>query len=224
MRDVERKARAPGPELTHLLELGKRLYRQQRHDKNKLYSVHAPEVECISKGKAHKRYEFGNKVAVAATSKGGWLLAAKACHGNPYDGHTLKATMEQVDRVIGRIPEHVYVDMAYRGHDYEGEAEIHVDKRRRGRIAKSVWRWMKRRAGVEPSIAHLKEHKRMDRNRLKGTVGDAINALLSAAGMNLSKIIKALRVLLSLLALLHTGLKRARPADSTTRSSWSVAA
>ena len=133
--------------------------------------------------------------ALAATSRGGWLLAAKACHGNPYDGHTLKETMEQVDRVIGRIPEHVYVDMGYRGHDYQGEAEIHMDKRRRGRIAKSVWRWMKRRAGVEPSIAHLKAHKRMDRNRLKGTVGDAINALLSAAGMNLSKIIKALRAL-----------------------------
>ena len=224
MRDVERKAITPSHELTHLLELGTRLYRQQRHDKNKLYSVHAPEVECISKGKAHKRYEFGNKVAVAATSKGGWLLAAKACHGNPYDGHTLKETMEQVDRVIGRIPEHVYVDMVYRGHDYEGEAEIHVDKRKRGRIAKSVWRWMKRRAGVEPSIAHLKDHKRMDRNRLKGKVGDAINALLSAAGMNLSKIIKALRALLSLLALLHTWLRPTRPADSTTRSSWRIAA
>ena len=167
---------------------------------------------------------FGNKVAVAATSKGGWLLAAKACHGNPYDGHTLKETMGQLGRVVGSMPEHVYVDMGYRGHDYEGEAEIHVDKRRRGRIAKSVWRWMKRRAGVEPSIAHLKDHKRMDRNRLKGTVGDAINALLSAAGMNLSKIIKALRALLSLLALLHTWLRPRREDDPTTRSSWSVAA
>ena len=83
---------------------------------------------------------------------------------------------------------------------------------------------MKRRAAVEPSIAHVKEHKRMDRNRLKGTTGDAINALLSAAGMNLSKIIKVLRALLSLLVLLHTWLTSAREDDSTTRSSWRVAA
>ena len=76
-------------ELELELEISKRIYDQKRKDKNKIYSVHAPEVECIAKGKAHKKYEFGCKVSVAVTSKGGWFIGAKAFHGNPYDGHTL---------------------------------------------------------------------------------------------------------------------------------------
>ena len=109
-----------------LLALAKRLHRQRRHDKGKLYSVHAPEVECISKGKAHKRYEFGCKVALAVTSKGGWVLAARSLEGNPYDGHTLRGTMDRIVATSGTEPEHAYCDMNYRGHDYEGECEIHV--------------------------------------------------------------------------------------------------
>ena len=79
-----------------------------------------PEVECVSKGKAHKRYEFGCKVSVAATSKGGWFVGAKAIHGNPYNGHTLSDDMEQIERIT-RNPAHAFVDMGYRGHDYQGE-------------------------------------------------------------------------------------------------------
>lgn len=131
IRDIERKCSNPSPELTQLLNISTRIYKQQRHDSNKVYSVHASEVECISKGKAHKRYEFGCKVSVAATSKGGWFVGAKAIHGNPYDGHTLSTTLEQVER-IARPPEHAFVDMGYRGHGYDGDIEIHVDKRRRG--------------------------------------------------------------------------------------------
>ena len=146
-------------------------------------------MACISKGKAHKRYEFGCKLSVAATSRGGWFVGAKALHGNPYDGHTLKDAIKQVER-IARPPEHVFVDMGYRGHGYTGEVEVHVDKRRRGRTAKSLWRWMKRRAAVEPGIGHLKQEHRMDRNRLKGTLGDRVNAILSAAGMNFHKLVR----------------------------------
>jgi IS5 family transposase len=189
LRDIERNCPKPDRQLQSLIDIGTRIYHQKQKDKNKVYSVHAPEVECISKGKAHKRYEFGCKVSVAATSKGGWFLGAMAVHGNPYDGHTLKEALRQVKRVI-REPEHAFVDMGYRGHNYRGDTEVHVDKRRRGRTAKSLWRWMKRRAAIEPGIGHLKREHRMDRNRLKGVEGDRINAILSAAGMNFWKLLK----------------------------------
>lgn len=108
IRDIERKLPDPGEDLRGLLALARRLYGQKRHDKGKLYSVHAPEVECISKGKAHKRYEFGCKVSLAVSSKGGWVLAAQALEGNPYDGHTLRSTLDQLLAVSGVEPEHVY--------------------------------------------------------------------------------------------------------------------
>lgn len=199
IRDLERKLPDPGEETGDLLALARRLHVQERHDKGKLYSVHAPEVECISKGKAHKRYEFGCKVALAVSSKGGWVLAARALEGNPYDGHTLQSTMDRIVATSGIEPEHVYCDMSYRGHDYEGECEIHVGRRRRGSIPKTLWRWMKRRAAIEPSIGHLKEERRMERCRLNGAEGDKINAVLSAAGMNFSKLLAALGVLWSFL-------------------------
>ena len=199
IRDIERKLPDPGEETGDLLALARRLHVQERHDKGKLYSVHAPEVECISKGKAHKRYEFGCKVALAVSSKGGWVLAARSLEGNPYDGHTLQSTMDRIVTTSGIEPEHVYCDMSYRGHDYEGQCEIHVGRRRRGSIPKTLWRWMKRRAAIEPSIGHLKEHRRMERCRLKGAEGDKINAVLSAAGMNFSKLLAALGALWSFL-------------------------
>ena len=189
IRDIRRKCPAPDFELSCLLEISDRIFTQRQNDKNKVYSVHEPHVECISKGKAHKRYEFGCKVSVAATSRGGWFVGAKAIHGNPYDGHTLSDAIKQVNRLT-REPEHVFVDRGYRGHDYEGEIPVHVDKIRRGRTARSLWRWMKRRAAVEPGIGHLKHEHRMDRNRLKGRQGDRVNAILSAAGMNFSKLLK----------------------------------
>ena len=189
IRDIEKNCHQSDHELNSLLNISTHIYNQQRNDKNKIYSVHAPEVECISKGKAHKRYEFGCKVSVAATSKGGWFLGALAVHGNPYDGHILSSTLAQVER-IGKPPAQAFVDMGYRGHDYKGDIEVHVDKRRRGHIAKSLWRWMKRRAAIEPGIGHLKREHRMDRNRLKGKEGDRINAIMSAAGMNFAKLLK----------------------------------
>lgn len=200
IRDIERKLPDPGEEMGDLLALAKRLYRQKRRDKGKLHGVHAPEVECISKGKAHKHYEFGCKVALAITSKGGWVLATRALEGNPYDGHTFQSTMDRIVATTGAEPEHVYCDMGYRGHGYEGECEVHVGRGRRGQVAKSLWRWMRRRAAMEPSIGHLKEDRRMERCRLKGTAGDKVNAVLSAAAMTFSKLLAALGALLSFLA------------------------
>jgi len=189
IRDIERKCLLPDPQLQSMLDIGTGILKQKRHDKNKVYSVHEPQVECISKGKAHKRYEFGCKVSVAATSRGGWVVGAMAVHDNPYDGHTLKDALDQVQRVAA-LPEHAFVDMGYRGHGYSGEVKVHVDKRRRGRTARSLWRWMKRRAAIEAGIGHLKREHRMDRNRLKGIEGDRLNALLSASGMNFHKLLR----------------------------------
>lgn len=204
-REIERQVTSPSEKLAKLLATAQRIYAQQRHDKNKVYSVHEPGVECIAKGKTGKPYEFGNKVGVAVTSRGGWLVGAKSFTANPYDGHTLDAQMEQVESMIGDRVREAHVDMGYRGHDYQGHATVHVDKRRRGRTPQRLWRWMKRRAAVEPTIGHLKNEHRLERNRLRGTYGDAINAMLSAAAMNFHKLLGAfwlyfLRVLLGLRA------------------------
>jgi len=190
-REIERQVTKPSDKLVELLETAHRIYAQQRQDKNKIYSVHEPKVECIAKGKAGKQYEFGNKVSVAVTSRGGWFVGAKSFAGNPYDGHTLDAQMKQVDNLIGHKVSQVHVDMGYRGHNYEGAVPVHVDKRRRGGTPPALWRWMKRRAAVEPGIGHLKNEHRLERNRLKGVAGDTINAILSAAAMNFHKLLGA---------------------------------
>ncbi|MCG8634811.1 MAG: IS5 family transposase, partial [Desulfobacterales bacterium] len=161
IRDIQRKYQNPDEEIAALLNVPSRIWSQKKKDKNKVYSVHEPHVECISKGKAHKRYEFGCKVSVATTSRGCWFVGALAMHGNPYDGHTLSRTLDQVE-LVAKKPNRVFVDRGYRGHGYKGNIEVHVDKVRRGRTPKSLWRWMKRRAAVEPSIGHLKQEHRMD--------------------------------------------------------------
>ena len=130
-------------------------------------------------------------------SKGGRFVGAMALHGNPYCGHTLKRALDQVER-IARQPDHAFVDLGYRGHGYQGGIEVHLAKRCRGRTARSLWRWMKRRAAIEPVIGHLKQEHRMDRNRLQGAEGDRIIAILCAAAMNLLKPLKHPAVLLRL--------------------------
>ena len=205
LREIDRQAVEPSRKLSRLLETARRIHSQLRHDKNKVYSVHEPEVECIAKGKAGKPYEFGNKVSVAVSSRGGWFVGAKSFTGNPYDGHTLAEQMKQVDHLIGNTVREVHVDMGYRGHDYVGNATIHVDKRQRGRTPKALWKKMKRRAAVEPSIGHLKNEHRLERNRLKGIAGDAINAILSAAAMNFQKLLSTCgrKLVAEISAILH---------------------
>jgi transposase, IS5 family len=207
VREIERQLETPSNKLAKLLQTAHRIHAQQMHDKNKIYSVHEPEVECIAKGKAGKKYEFGNKVSVAVSSRGGWFVGAKSFTGNPYDGHTLAGQMKQVDNLIGNMVSQVHVDMGYRGHDYDGPVTVHVDKRRRGRTPQALWRWMKRRAAVEPNIGHLKSEHRLERNRLKGVEGNAINAVLSAAAMNFHKLLGAFwRILLFCLLGIRGGL------------------
>ena len=191
-RDIERKISEPDDELKRLLALAHRLLLQQRKDKNKLYSVHAPEVECISKGKAHKRYEFGCKVSMVTSAKSNWILGINAMHGNPYDGHTLKDALAQAQRLVGWQPKQATADLAYRGHNYQGTTEIQiVNYRTMKSRTRTVRKWLKRRAAIEPVFGHLKSDNRMQRNRLKGREGDKINALLSACGFNFRKLLRA---------------------------------
>lgn len=191
-RDLKRRIAHPDEEIAYWFEMSERLLSQQKDSKNKLYSIHAPEVECISKGKAHKRYEFGCKVGLVTSSRGNWILGASAFHGNPYDGHTLQESLDQVEKLTGWKCGCANVDMGYRGHNYSGPTEIRIiDYRKMKKVTRWVRRWMKRRAAIEPINGHLKSDNRMSRNYLKGKRGDQINALLSACGFNLRKLLKA---------------------------------
>ena len=157
--------------------------------------MHAPEVACIAKGKARTPYEFGAKVGIATTNREGLVLAARAFEGNPYDGHTLNDTISQAEKVCGTKAERVYVDRGYRGHDYEGDAKVMISGQKRGLTAQ-MKRELKRRSAIEATIGHMKTDGRLDRNFLNGKNGDAINALLAAAGHNLRLILNALIILL----------------------------
>ena len=192
IRDIQRKVDRPDETLATLLARAERLRAQQRGDTNKLYSLHEPETCCISKGKARKRYEFGQKVAVATTNRGNWFVAAELMAGNPYDGHTLAATLDAVEGHTGVAVSAAYVDKGYRGHDYQGEAAVHIAGFPGKRLTRTQKRRRKRRAAVEPKIGHAKSDHRMGRCFLKGLAGDAINVTLAAAGANLLKLLRLL--------------------------------
>lgn len=189
-RDILRKTNDFDDELKELMSMADRLLKQKKDDKNKLYSIHAPEVECISKGKVHKRYEFGCKVGMATTSRDNWIVAIHAVHGNPYDGHTLPDSLERVKEYTGWSAKEAHVDLGYRGHLYQGETLVNiVDFRHIKRATRAVRKWFKRRAAIEPVFGHLKSDNRMSKNYLKGTHGDEINVFLCACGFNLRKLL-----------------------------------
>jgi IS5 family transposase len=204
-RDVRRKLESRPEVVDHFAEplaRVERLLAQQRTDKNKLYALHAPEVACIAKGKAHKKYEFGAKVAVAATNREGLIVGMQAHPGNPYDGQTLAPALAQIERLTGVTPGRCYVDRGYRGHGVSGETEVFLAGRRRG-ITPTIRRELRRRSAIEAMIGHMKLDGRLARNHLKGTPGDAIHALLCGAGHNLRLILRHLaRLLCALLRLL----------------------
>jgi IS5 family transposase len=198
-RDVGRKiAGKPALEgkFARLLGLVERLLAQKPKDKDKLYALHAPEVVCIAKGKARTPYEFGAKIGIAVTNREGLVLAAKAFAGNPYDGHTLAATLDQATSLSGVAAERIYVDKGYRGHDYAGAGKVMIAGRRRG-LSATMRRELRRRSAIEATIGHMKTDGRLDRNFLLGHAGDAINALLAAAGHNLRLVLAALALWLA---------------------------
>jgi len=178
---------------------------KQRQRGRKIYSLHADEVECIGKGKAHKPYEFGVKVSVATTlnrSKGGqFALHAMALPGNPYDGHTLETVIADMEQTIGNELSRILADAGYRGHNAPESHKFRVfTVGQKRRVTPAIKRQMRRRSAVEPVIGHLKNDHRMDRNYLAGKQGDAVNALLAAVGYNFSLLLKWLRQLLCLIA------------------------
>jgi IS5 family transposase len=182
-----------------------RIRAQSPKDKNKLYALHAPEVECIGKGKARKPYEFGVKASLAVTHKSGLMVGARTFPGNPYDGHMLREQVEQTTILLedtGRRPKQVIVDLGYRGvdHDNPGIEIIHRGKYRS--LSARQRRWLSRRQAIEPAIGHLKTDHRMDRCWLQGQLGDALHAVLCAAGYNLRWLLRAMRRL-GLRALCH---------------------
>ncbi len=193
IRDIRRKTTDVDGELATLLDRADRIRRQQPKDKKKLYSLHEPEVQCISKGKAHKRYEFGQKVAVATTNRSNWIVASQLCENNPYDGHTLAGTLANVESITGVAVADAYVDKGYRGHGYTGETDVHIAGQRRKNATRAERKRRRRRSAIEPKIGHLKSDHRMARCFLKGLIGDAINAVLAAAGANLRKLLGLLR-------------------------------
>ena len=204
-RDVGRKIAARPGLASHFAEpLARvaRLLAQQKTDHGKLYALHAPEVECLAKGKAHKRYEFGVKVSVATTNREGLVIGMMALPGNPYDGHTLTAALDQIERMTGVAVARAYVDRGYRGHGLDNR-RVFISGQRRG-VTPTIRRELRRRSAIEPVIGHMKSDGRLDRNFLAGARGDATNALLCGAGYNLRLILNYLRRLLRALILMLT--------------------
>jgi hypothetical protein len=176
--------------LGHTLSQAQRLISQTASKKNpgkqgKLYSWHAPEVECISKGKSRTPYEFGVKVGIATTLKGNLIVGARSFPGNPYDGHTLNEQLKQASilmQATGMKPQTVYVDLGYRGVD---QANPGIDIKHRGKfksLTQEERKNLKRRQAIEPIIGHLKADHRMNRCHLQGADGDSLHAVLCAAG------------------------------------------
>jgi IS5 family transposase len=189
------------------LSLARRVSHQDRHQRGpKVYSLHAPEVECIGKGKAHKPYEFGVKVSVATTvkhSKGGQFVThVAALPGNPYDGHTLATVIPAMQTLVGNTVERVIADAGYRGHNAPPTHKFKVyTAGQKRRLTPQIEREMRRRAAVEPVIGHLKAGHRMGRNQLAHRSGDAVNAVLAAVGYNFRLLLRWMRLLLAAIAL-----------------------
>lgn len=203
-RDVSRQlAQVPQhlkPKVTDLLQKVERLLKQQPQDSHKLYSLHAPEVECINKGKSRQPYEFGVKVSVMTTHKEGLVVGMRSLPGNPYDGHTLHLALEQAAVLTQQQPKEVFVDLGYRGATVPAGVKVYHRKLRRG-ITARLKRDIRRRSAIEPVIGHMKNDGRLRRNWLQGTAGDAFHAILCGCGHNLRMILRKLRLLLVLIFL-----------------------
>jgi len=173
------------------LKIFEQVLAQKKGDKNKIYSLHEPKVYCMSKGKAHKRFEFGSKVSITLTKNGGVAVGAYNFEENIYDGHTLPEVLEQTKELTGKEPKVAIVDRGYRGKAKIGETEIINSKRAKKNATpyekSKARKRFRRRAGIEPIIGHLKQDFRLSRNYLKGTNGDMANVLLAVTAYNLKK-------------------------------------
>lgn len=199
IRDIERKIDGNDylkEKFFISLNKATRILNQAKNSKEKIYSWHAPEVECIGKGKADKPYEFGCKVSlitnVNPAAAGHFVLHTAALHGRPFDGHTLKPMVEAMESWIGIEPKRIYVDKGYQGHDYPKKLRVFKSGQKRG-VTKAIKKELKRRSVIEPIIGHVKHEHRLNRNYLQGVLGDKLNPLFAAAGYNFKLILNWLR-------------------------------
>jgi transposase, IS5 family len=228
IRDIARKIKGHAPleeAFAKELMLARRVAAQNRNLRHikgmpkdadlRVFSLHAPEVECIGKGKAHMPYEFGVKVSVATTlarSKGGqFILHAKALPGKPYDGHTLGTVLPEIERLLGVNLQRILTDAGYKGHNaaQRHRFKIYTAGQKRG-MTETVKRQMRRRSAVEPVIGHAKSEHRMGRNYLAGLAGDAINAVLAAVGYNFRRLLTWFSLLLFAICMALTALNRSQ--------------
>jgi IS5 family transposase len=206
IRDIRRKIGGRGDLeaafAAPLSRAGQIRSQRQRQRGWKLYSFHAPEVECIGKGKASAPYEFGVKVSIVTTNArapgGQFVLHATSLPGNPYDGHTLKTVVEDTQQLTGRQIERAYADKGYRGHDAPNPRSVFISGQKRG-VFGAIKRELRRRSAIEPVIGHMKSEGHLGRCYLKGRNGDAANAVLSAVGHNLRRVLAWWRKLLRLI-------------------------
>jgi IS5 family transposase len=193
----EHNTEAPDPltlaAMNTWLERAERIRTQQRNSKNKLYALHAPEVECISKGKARKPYEFGVKVGLAVTHKSGLMVGARSFPGNPYDGHTLSEQIRGLYQDLGIVPKTAVVDLGYRGVDADNPGVEIIHRGKFKSLTALQRRWLERRQAIEPAIGHTKADHRTDRCWLQGATGDALHALSCALGYNIRWLMRALQ-------------------------------
>jgi len=188
VRELERNL-PPNSKHQSNLELYKQVLAQKRTTKNKIYSIHEPEVCCISKGKEHKKYEFGNKASFVKTDTG--VIVGALGFRNEYDGHTLEPVLEQVERLTNKVPARAKVDRGYRGKKQVRKTEILIPSTPKKSMSyykrKKLSEAHKKRAAIEPIIGHIKADHRLNRNFYKGIVGDNINIMLAAAAFNFKR-------------------------------------
>ena len=154
-------------EFADKLSLAYRVLEQKQNEKNKLYSLHAPVVECIVMGKVHKRNEFGVKVKIAMTNRSNFVVVRMVLPDNPYDGHTLKRALEQTCRLSQKQIDEVFVDRDYRRHS-GSLSRNYVSGQKRGITTRKLERSLKRRQAVKLVTSPLKSDRLLVRNRMKG--------------------------------------------------------
>ncbi|CAG0909942.1 unnamed protein product, partial [Cyprideis torosa] len=179
------------------LETFKKVLAQQKNSKNKIYSLHEPEAYCMSKGKAHKKYEYGCKASVVLTQKTGIIFGAMTFKNNVYNGHILEDVLAQTKGLTGKAPKTATVDRGYKGKQRLGATQVNVPKpplkKDSDHQKRKKRKHFRGKAAVEPIIGHLKQDHRAPKNFLKEQIGDSINFVMAAAGFNFKKLMAKLK-------------------------------